>query len=311
MMKGCILLIIFISLCPVGIQCRNVPEEEPPALQCIDDYESTFVDQCFPGGGGFGRWKCIKTDKEKHIYKWIKIETVTCSKEQSGCQCFPFGDWEDIECECYNPTAPPSFPPNGIIRWSGREIYDSDYYVHYEKPRTVRVFGEVHKNTNGNFLLNRTVLEKWNYFDHYQIPNVKILFDIYVPDGLRFKKYSGEHGNRTCTMSQVTQTSELSSIWNTGVYRGRPYRLKQNKLKEGSIYTQIWGRFEQGPDYDISWSMTMEYDREKKYAIPIKYYYRLHDGFGGELHIQRQTYTYESVNDGDESFQVGDFCDNV
>jgi len=310
MMKGYILLIIFLSLCLVGVQLRSLQDEEPTDVPCNGDYRWTMMDNCFSGGGGYGRWHCELIDYKKDIYKWIKWKTVKCPKEKPGCQCHEYGDWDDVACECYNPTLPPSFPPTGIIRWNGKEIYDSDYYIFHEKPRSAQIFGEVHKNANGYFLLNRTVLGQWDYSDHKQIPNAKILFEIYVPDGFRFIKYSGEYGNKICTMSRVTQGRELSSIWDTGRHY-LSYRLKESKLKEGSIYTQKWERFEQQEDHDTRWTMDVEYDEEKKYAIPIKYKYRQHDGLGGTLSVNMKKYTFEPINEGEQSFQVGDFCDNI
>jgi len=310
-MKEHILIIAFLTQFVVIIECRNVRKEEPPDDYCGDIYVGHWSDKCSEGGGGYGAWRCTTIDYENDIYKWVKQKTITCPKEKSGCQCFEVGDWDDIECECYNPTSPPTFPPVGIIRWSGSEYYDASYYIHRERPRTLQVFGEVHKNGNGHFLLNRTVVGKWDYFDHDQIPDVRILFEIYVSDGSGFMKYTGEHGNKICSKSHVAQTKELSSIWNSGVYRGRSYRLKENTWKEGSIYTQKWERFEHGSEHDFRWTMDVEYDSEKKYAIPIRYKNREHDGFNGELLVRKNEYKYESINEDEESFRLEDFCDGV
>lgn len=63
---------------------------------------------------------------------WVAGNEIRCSKPLHGCRCYDhnYATWWDQDCECYNPTPAPDFPPFGAISWKGvlinQNTYDKD-----------------------------------------------------------------------------------------------------------------------------------------------------------------------------------------
>ena len=91
------------------------------------------------------------TGNKSHEYDLFQIPygKLTQCPKPSKCRCYvhDFWNWYEQDCECYDDSPVPDFPPIGVIRWTG-SIKD----VRYDGVRKYDLRGEVHKLGNGNFM---------------------------------------------------------------------------------------------------------------------------------------------------------------
>lgn len=312
-MKHFIWLTVYLTLFTTENLCGKLNDVPVlPKNECGHNHGYRH-ETCFPGGGGYHKYTC-KTMRTGNV--WRLKKTVYCPQDKQSCHCFKVevGDNFVPKCECYNPLPPPMFPPTGIIRWSGKQRYDSRYYPGRARSRYQQVEGEVHKMSNGRFLLNRTVIGWWNRRDHNQIAGVKILFEIYIPDGDKgFIKYTGKHGNKHCIMRKVKTSRSLSSIWDKGpvFYHQKVYTLDHETPMKGGISNQTWMRYDEDQEGSWRWMWEVEYDSKKEHATPTLFKYQSYDWSDRILYQKTYKYTYEPIIGDNESFRLEEFCSNV
>lgn len=262
---------------------------------------------CINNGTGYESYMCDDLDPWNDYNVWVHQKTVMCRKGHK-CRCWE-DDWFSTECECYNARTPPSFPPTGVIRWNGTFYFDDFWAVHRYNPRTVYIPGEITKDSSGHFLYKWTKIGRWP--SGKSLPNTTVHFKILIPSNHSFLEYTGiENGKKECSKKVVKHGGDLTDIWSKYNREGKTFSLQSSNSKGGSSKLDIetWAiinYFEDGMD-EKEW--TVEYDSEKDYAIPIKYYYLTEDGFNYEQRITKLNYHYEQLKKDDESFQLKDYC---
>lgn len=70
----------------------------------------------------------------------------------------------------------------GVVRWTGTNYRNDDWWVYYQNIRTVNIPGEIYKDKYGRFLHKWTKVGKWEYKSR-TLPETNTEFEIIIPNG--------------------------------------------------------------------------------------------------------------------------------